>query len=298
MDDGGGNASALLGVEQAEMTLVRPPFRRVLLGAAILLLLLGGCTSPKADDYRDESALKELVLSALSVAHPDYDFDLAPESQRTAEGKVVKLTAYPVGSFTDGVGKIHVSVVFDEDARVTSVSPFPETRLRRVLAQMDPWQDSGKIMRDTRKLLSNMGRSVEAVAIAEFDTPLADSAAKDFEELSSPNGALLSSGVSELPLGTSLYCGRRCDEHSYVASFQDWVSTLKPRDKPILEALGLDLRTLQAAAQEGKIYAFIYENHDAGSLLEISKHPKVKALHLADVNLRCAAGAAAHCQPR
>jgi hypothetical protein len=59
----------------------------------------------------------------------------------------------------------------------------------------------------------------------------------------------------------------------------------------------LDLNALRAVAQQGKIYSLIYENYEPGTLLEISKNPKVKALYVADVRLRCASASAPLCEP-
>ncbi|MEU0568137.1 hypothetical protein ABZ297_22520 [Nonomuraea sp. NPDC005983] len=108
---------------------------------------------------------------------------------------------------------------------------------------------------------------------------------------------LLSSGGGEPPLGNSLYCGQICDGRSYVARFAEWVSTLQPQDQPTLKAFGLDLKTLKAAAQQGRIYGLIYENYDPKSLLAIAGNPQVKALYAAAVSLKCISDSSALCAP-
>jgi hypothetical protein len=75
------------------------------------------------------------------------------------------------------------------------------------------------------------------------------------------------------------------------------VSTLRPQDQPTLKSFGLDLSTLRAASQQGNIHGVIYENYDAGTLLDNAKDPKVKALYVADVNLRCASDDDGLCEP-
>lgn len=278
---------------------VRSPYRTVLLAAAVLVLLLAGCTPSKAYLYKDQKAFAELALSALSVAHPDYGFSPAPTSERTDDGLLVALTAYPIGAFMAGdIGAIPVSVTFDQDSGATRVSPLPETRLGRVLKLLGTSKGDVEVAQDARELLSNMGRAVEVVAVAELAEPMAEAAVlRDDSGLAQPQRVLLSLGGDELPLGNSLYCGRTCDGQSYVASFQEWVSALRPQDQPTLKAFGLDLSTLRASAQQGKVYGVIYESYNAGTLLKISKNPKVKALYTADVNLRCASDSAALCDP-
>ncbi|MGN9846897.1 hypothetical protein ACTMTI_53290 [Nonomuraea sp. H19] len=283
---------------QSRMNGVRSLYRTARLAAAVMILL-AGCTPSKAGLYEDERAFAELVLSALSVAHPDYSFSPAPTHERRTDGLSVTLTAHPIGAFMAGdVGTVTVSVVYDQNTRVTRVSSLPKTRLGRVLKLLGTSKESGRAMQDTRELLSNMGSSVEVVAVAELAEPMSDSAVlRDDSRLAQPQRVLLSPGGGELLLGNSLYCGRTCDGHSYAASFQEWVSTLQPQDQPTLKAFGLNLSSLRAAAQQSKIYSTIYENYDAETLLKISKDPKVRALYVADVNLKCASDTAALCEP-
>ncbi|MGP3957865.1 hypothetical protein ACTWPT_17820 [Nonomuraea sp. 3N208] len=278
---------------------VQSPYRTVLVAAAVLILLLAGCTPSKANVHKDERTLTELTLSALSVAHPDYGFSPAPAQEKTADGLSVILTAYPIGAFMTGdVGTVPVSVTFDQDSRVKRVSPLPETRLGRVLEVLGTSKGSVEVAQDTRELLSNIGRSVEVVAVAEFAEPMTEAAVlRANSGLAQPQRVLLAPGGGQLPLGNGLYCGRTCDKQSYVASFQEWVSTLRPQDQSALKAFGLDLENLKAASQQGKIYGFVYENYDAETLLEISKNPKVRALYVADVTLKCASDSAALCEP-
>ncbi|MEV4532127.1 hypothetical protein [Streptosporangium sp. NPDC049304] len=277
---------------------VKLPCRAVAEVAAILVLLLAGCTSSKANPHEDERAFAELALSALSVARPDYSFGPAPTSDKTADGLSVTLAAYPIGAFTaEFPGKVPVTVTFDRDSGVTRVSPLPETRLGKVLELLGASKGSVEGMSNSRKLLSNMGRSVEVVAVAELTEPMTEAAVLGEDSvLSQPQRVLLSSEGGQLPLGNSLYCAQKCEGQSYEAAFQEWVATLRPQDRSTLKAFGLDLELLRAASRQGKIHGLIYENYDARTLLEISKNPKVKAMYVADVNLKCASDATALCQ--
>ena len=278
---------------------VQSPNRTVLSITAVLGLLLTGCTSSKAVLHEDERAFTEFALSALSVAHPDYSFGPAPETEKTADGLSVTVTAQPIGAFMVEVSeKIPVSVTFDRDSAVTRVSPLPETRLGKVLKSLGVSKGGAEGMRESRELLSEVGRSVEVVAVAELTEPMTEVAllSKD-SGLSKPQRVLLSAGGGQLPFGNSLYCAQKCEEQSYEAAFQEWVATLRPQDRSTLKAFGLDLEPLRTASQQGKIYGLIYENYDALTLLGISKSPKVKALYVADVNLKCASDATALCRP-
>ncbi|MEU7984433.1 hypothetical protein AB0B56_06140 [Streptosporangium canum] len=265
---------------------VRSPYRTALCAVMVLVPLIAGCTSSKADPRKDEQTLVELALSALSVSRPDYGFNPAPTSGKTADGLVVTVTAYPLGAFmAESPGDIPVSVTFDHDSVVTHVSPLPETRLGRALKLLGTSNGSAESTRGVRELRSNMGRDVEVVAVAELAEPMTETAAlKDEAGLTQPQRALLSPGGDGLPLGNSLYCDRTCDEQSYTASFQEWVSTLRPQDRPTLKAFGLDLDALRATSQRGRIHGLIYENYDVRTLLEISKNPRVKALYVAAIN--------------
>lgn len=276
--------------------------RRVALPAVVaLVMLLSACTPSRADPYPDEEAFAELVLNALSVARPDYGFDPSPEAGRTDEGVRVTVTAYPIGTSMRNVYRIPVTVTFDRNTGAIHVSVLPETRLGRVLGVLgdgSPEADPQDV-RDTRELLENMGRSVAGVAVAELAEPLEEAVAlREGSDLGSPHRAILPFGRDPLPLGNSLYCRRTCAQQSFVASFQEWVSTLKPRDMPVLRAFGLNLEALREAAREGGIHGLVYENYDAGTLLTISRSPRVKALYLADVTLRCAPGSGDLCRPR
>lgn len=274
-------------------------FRRMAaLVAGGLLMSLSACTPSKVDLYPKEEDFKELVVSALSVAYPDYEFSPGAIVERIGGGLLVALTAYPVGAFMDESGEFEVSVKYDRDSGVTHVSPLPATRLSRVLKAVGVVEADSRVTRDARELLRHMGKSVEVVAVAELAKPMTeDSVTEKKSGLVQPGGVLLSPNGGRLPFGASLYCGRTCHRKSYVASFREWVATLRPQDKPALRAFGLELDSLRAAAQEGKIYGLVYGGYDPGTLLEISRNPHVKALYVADVRLRCSSEEDGICEP-
>ncbi|GAA3032945.1 hypothetical protein GCM10017559_70330 [Streptosporangium longisporum] len=181
------------------------------------------------------------------------------------------------------------------------VSPLPETRLGGVLKEFGTSNESDEDVRDTQELLSEIGRGVGVVAVAELAEPMPEAKVLGEEEgLSQPEGVLLSSG-GDRPLGNSLYCGHMCRrgswQQSYTTTFQEWISTLRSQDRAVLQAFGLNLEHLRATSRQGRIHGLIYENYDARMMLEISKNPKVKALYVADVNLRCASEAGGTCRP-
>jgi hypothetical protein len=202
---------------------IRSPYQSFIAAAAVLIPLLSGCTSSQADLYKtsetplykDERVFTELALSALSTARPDYGFDPAPTSVRSADGLSVTLTAYPIGTSMADVGEIPVSVTFDQASGATRVSPLPKTRLGSVLMLTGASKEGVEVKQDARELLSNMGRSIGVVAVAELAEPMTESAALSGKSgLSQPQRVLLSPGAGEMPLGNSLYCGRRCAEQS------------------------------------------------------------------------------------
>ncbi|MET7462627.1 hypothetical protein [Nonomuraea sp. NPDC005501] len=276
----------------------RSPCRMLLSVVVGLIVLLAACGEPKERLYRDDQAFAEFALSALSVAHPDYSFNPAPDSERTSSGLAVTLKAQAIGSFMAGsVGAVTVSVAYDAKTGVTTVTQLPETRLGRVLKTLSTSKDNVEHSQDTRELLSNMGASVEAVAVAELAEPVTDALLDRNVGLSQPQRVLLSLRRGEPPLGNSLYCGRTCDGRSYVAPFAEWVSTLRSQDQPALKAFGLDLKSLTAVSHRGLIYGLIYEKYDAATLLAISKNPMVRSLYVVDASLKCASDSSALCDP-
>ncbi|MEV5408829.1 hypothetical protein AB0K60_08325 [Thermopolyspora sp. NPDC052614] len=216
-----------------------------------MVLLLTGCTSSKAPRYEDDRAFADFVLAALSVAYPDYIFGPGTDVERTDSGLTVRVTASEVGSaFGSKVGHVPVSVVLDEETGQVRVPELPATRLGRVVGHLGGATDPESAAA-TRELLSNMGHSVVVVAVAELAEPVTE-AMIDKARLGSPQKVLLSSGWISDPLASTLFCGKRCNEMSSVSSFQDWVETLRPEDKPALEAFDLELKALQAAARQGR----------------------------------------------
>ncbi|MFI9551582.1 hypothetical protein [Nonomuraea endophytica] len=265
----------------------------------MVVTLTGACTSSVETSPNEDKATTQIVLNALSVTRPDYEFSLAPVLRKSDHGLSITLTAHPIGALTLGdAGRVAVSVMVGKNSTNTSSSHLTETRLSRTLKLLGTSNETSKIASDTLELLSNMGRSVEVVAVAEFVKPTTEAEiVHEHSGLAQPQRLLLSAGGGKLPLGNSFYCGQSCDGKAYMAPFQEWVATLQPNDQPILSAFGLDLDELKSTARRGTVYGAIYENYDAQTLLEIASNPKVKALYIADVNLRCTSDEVPHCRP-
>jgi len=267
--------------------------------SAVLVLLSAGCTSPKVMPFRDEEAFGDFALAALSAVHPDYDSGPGADVRETDDGLAATVTAYPVGSFMDRGEYFTVTVSLNQKTGQISVSPIPKTRLGRILRQLGPPADP-EHAENARELLSNMGRSVEVVAVAELTEPMTDA---ELEKAKVPGTSkpILSVAEGPPPLGPPLFCVRPCNavpgDLSATDSVKAWVATLGPADRPALQAFDLDLDSLRAVARRGKVFGLIYDDYPAEALLKVSEHPKVKALYVADVGLRCAGDDEGFCIP-
>jgi hypothetical protein len=267
----------------------------------MVVMMITSCTSGPSSgtDIGDQHTFRTLAENALWVAHPDYGFYPSPTVKVDNGTLTTSSTAYPIGAvMARDIDSLPITVSYKTHSGDLRISPFPKTRLGRILEEFGSFGGRADVAKGAQKLLAGMGRSVEVTIIAELTEPMAESEIWGTgSDLPEPQRALLSYGQGEKPLGNSIYCVRTCDAQSYVASFQEWVSTLRSQDDSLLKAFGLTLKSLQSAAQEGKIYGLIYESYDAKSVLAISRHPKIKAVYAADVNLRCDSDLAAVCQP-
>lgn len=282
--------------------MIHNKLRRLMLPLTVVVLtLLSACTAasnPSANPV-DRHKFMLLAENALRVTHPDYGFYPMPESQATVSGISVSLTAYPIGSaMTGDIDSLPITVSHDKISGTVQISPFPETRLGHLLLALGSTKTDTPATEDVQKHLSKIGSGVEVTAVAELIEPMTETEIwRTTPKLPSPQRVLFPQRGAGAPLGNSIFCERTCNKNSYVSSFQEWVSTLRPQDGPILRAFGVTIEELKYVAQDGKISGLIYESHHSKSLLAISRHPKVKALHLVDVNLRCASDRTANCQP-
>ncbi|MER6515042.1 hypothetical protein ABT158_50140 [Nonomuraea sp. NPDC001636] len=263
--------------------------------------LCAGCDSQptQTEFHENPQDFQSFAENAWASSRPDYGLYPGSTVEQRGGEVVVETAVYPLGSSAEGYSRSWIADArIDTESETVRASALPRTRLGHVLEQFGSTSQSSENIKNTRRLLAQIGASVEVTAVVELAEPMTEESLWGSNpSLPRPQRALLSRAEGALPIGNSLNCGKPCDAQSYVSVFQKWVSVLQARDRGALAAFDLDLERLKKAAQEGKIYGLIYESYDPRSLLEISKNAQVKALYVADVNLKCRSGESATCEP-
>lgn len=75
---------------------------------------------------------------------------------------------------------------------------------------------------------------------------------------------------------------QNCGTRSVVADFRQWVSQFADGDSENLARLGLDLRRLRVAANEGKIYGFLHVISGRDRLLQLLNKPEIRAVKIVE----------------
>ncbi|MEV1004027.1 hypothetical protein [Nonomuraea sp. NPDC050202] len=74
----------------------------------------------------------------------------------------------------------------------------------------------------------------------------------------------------------------RCDNHSAVSQFRQWVHRLSDEDQDNLAELGLDLQSLRDAAAQGQVFGFIANTFSRDQVLNLLAMPEVRTVQIVE----------------
>jgi hypothetical protein len=283
---------------------------------AVLLFLFGGVALAMIRDGREPAAADErfsaVMSTAVQIANPDYDFhgfgqDIDGSSEH------LSLTGEPRTAgdgITDDVlhgPGVTYEVFKDSSGRIDAGSALHvgDTALDQALMTLgEREQTQDEARRQARKRLDALPAAMNAVALVEFEHPLAAAQLVDFTRRHGHCGLTTyvyrpfggGEGRREMENAVSWNTGMTpfsqrggptgdCEKEPQAAltALRSWVASLRPEDDAGLRQLALTRAGLTDAADRGMAYAFVADSWMLADLRGLLDDSRVRTVQVTDV---------------
>ncbi|GIH95944.1 hypothetical protein ACFFMN_41875 [Planobispora siamensis] len=297
---------------EPDWTLVARSLAQVIV-MTVLLFMAGGVALSMIADARGPDRADErfavIMGTAAKIANPDHRFHaLAHDDDGWSEH--LTLVGEPLTA-DDGISedvpgrRVTYEITKDSSGAIDTVgaAPIGDSALDHSLmtiGERDQSQDAARSQ--TRKRLDALPAGMNAVALVEFEHPLATTQVADFtgrddycgmvtyvyQPFGGANENAISWNARMAPFEGHTKehtpepgCTKEPEEA--LAAFRSWTAELRPGDDAGLRGLSLTRARLAGAADKGLAYAFVAESWRVGDLRALLDDSRVRTVRVTDV---------------
>ncbi|GAA3682050.1 hypothetical protein GCM10022224_052980 [Nonomuraea antimicrobica] len=271
-----------------------------MLGVLMALVLVATLGSTLIQTRGDrEQRMVQVLGTALQIAKPAYTFDSLVCCQTEPLSMTFTGTAVPLRAH-GGFGTLSRPDFTVRQNLFGRVEDLPWAELANTTLTIALFNMGTGLQRkaDIRRVLARLPQDMNALAVVEFEQPLAADALAGFARQynacpdkvvyeSRPGSAPITwdSNMTPPPDDTALVQMINCVDvlPDDLAAFRSWVRILQQHDEPNLRRFDLTLARLRKASADGLAYGYVDQLVTVEKLRTIIEDPRVRAVRLADV---------------